>query len=344
MADFKDYYKTLGVSENATQDEISKAYKKLALKYHPDRHVSDTEEEKKAAEEQFKKISEAYSVIGDEEKRKEYDMGGTSGFGGFNPFEGFGFADFFNGMRRNHTEKGENTYATVVITLEEALKGGKKEIDIRKKVKCSACNGHGSADGKDTTCPHCHGTGMVTETIQRGNSIWQNSHPCNHCHGTGKIITNPCKKCNGTGFETVTTKEWIEIPKGVANNMAMRLAGLGSMPASGKGIPGDLEVTFIVANDPYFERPDPINLVHYEEVSIGEALEGCTKEVRTVDGKTIKVKLPECTHDGQAFYYDGYGMPDVNNPSRRGKYAVVIRYKYPTSLTRSQKKALEEFK
>lgn len=341
----KDYYEILGVKSDATQDEIKSAYRKLSLKWHPDKHVTDSEKEKKEAEDKFKEISEAYSVLSDENKRREYDMGGMEG----NPFGGFGFNpfDIFNhfhsqGNNRNNVKKGSDIKVNVTISLKEAYEGATKNININRNKSCNHCNGTGSADGKNTTCPHCNGSGMISQTTQRGNMIFTQQTMCPHCQGSGKIVSSPCKHCGGTGVEREYVKETIEIPRGVASGMAVEYSGKGNFPEGG-GIPGSLIVVFNVTDDKYFDRVDPINLVHTEEIPFNEAMVGCEKEINCIDGSKVKIKIPELTRDGQAFYERGKGMPNVNNPSSYGDYAVVIKYKYPKKLNNKQKEALKNF-
>jgi len=347
--DNKGYYKILGVNENASQEAIKLSYRKLSLKWHPDRHVSDSEEDKKKAEEEFKKIAEAYSVIGDEEKRKQYDMGIDGGSGeGFDPFSMFrshfgGFSDFFGGMREEPQQRGSDIVTDVNITFKEAYEGTSKEISFYKEVPCKECNGTGSADGKNNTCPYCHGTGMITQSRQQGNMIFQTSHPCEHCHGTGKVITNACKHCHGTGTEKVKHTERIDIPAGVFDGAQLNMSGKGNAP-KGKGINGNLAVRIHVQKDNYFTRPDAINVIHYEEVDIKDALLGCTREVKYPDGSTFKLNIHECTKDNETFMYKNKGFIDVQNPyNGRGDYAIVIKYKYPNKLSNKQKELLKEW-
>lgn len=348
----KNYYEILGVDRNATAEEISKKYKKLALQYHPDRHVNDSEEEKKAAEEKFKEIAEAYSVIGDEEKRRKYDMG-ESDFdaGDIDPFEefarrfshnrfgGFGFGNMGGGEMR---ERGRDLSITFKLTLEEAYSGVTKKIKYKKNVACSECHGTGSADGKLDDCPHCHGTGRFVQERRVGNSFFQNITTCPHCNGTGKVNTTPCKKCKGSGYEQVTVEEEIVIPAGVDNDMVMNIPGKGSESRNG-GPTGYLIVGFDVAKGSYFERNGG-NLVHTEEIPLPDAILGCEREIKYIDGTKKRIKIPELTKDNTVITEKGKGMPIINPRggfSGFGDYNIIVKYVYPKKLNKEQRAAIE---
>ena len=348
--DNKGYYKILGVSENASQDEIKSAYRNLCLKWHPDKWVSSSESEKKNAEEKFKEIAEAYDVLGNADKRKQYDMGGSVNFdSGFDPFSvfrqhfgggsPFGF-NFGGGQTQN---VGTDVNVTVNVTLSEAYSGTMKEVEVTKEHECEHCHGTGSENGRQTTCPDCGGSGMKkVVSSQRGNMFFQSLSPCPRCNGTGHINSNPCRHCNGTGTTKKKQKELISVPPGVDSGMKMRLDGRGNA-AVGGGINGDLIVTFNVSDDNYFKRVDQLNIVHYEEVPFVDAMLGKEMEFKCLDGSKVKIKIPELTKDNQAFFQKGKGMPNVNNPYQKGDYAVVIKYKYPNKLTKKQKELLKQF-
>lgn len=355
MTERKDYYAILGVDKNATEDEIKKKYRQLAMKYHPDRWVNASESEKKAAEEKFKEIAEANEVLSDPQKRHQYDNGGMffgDGFnidpmdifrkmGGFDEFGGFG--SFFGGGQGNRVQRGRNVAVNVNITLAEAFTGVDKQVKIKRSKKCSHCHGTGSENGSNSTCPVCNGSGMFQQMRQMGPGAFSMiSTPCQNCKGTGKVITKPCKHCNGSGLEYETTTETIHIPKGIANGMSFEIQGLGCEP-EGNGIPGNLIVTVYVETDSYFEFPDPINVIHYEEVPFNKALLGFTQEFKCVDGTKVTVNAPELTKHGQPFVFKGKGMPNVNNPQVRGDYAVVINHKLPDKLSDKQKDILKNF-
>lgn len=342
----KNYYSILGITEEEKKltgkefsDCVSKKYKKLALKWHPDKWVNGTEEEKKNAEEKFKEISEANSVLSDENKRQKYDNGGDSFdgmnmgdfFHDFNPFGGFGR------MQR----QGDDIQITVTISLREAYSGCKKKISVPYEKPCPHCKGTGSEDGKNHPCPHCNGTGQIINRRSMNGVLFQSTTICPHCHGTGVVIENKCKECHGTGTALEYKEMEITVPKGVCTNMAMTIEGLGKTIEN--GIPGDLIIVFFVAQDNYFSTTDGVNLIHTESVEFNKALLGCEIECDAVDGTKIKTNLPECTKDGDSFVYQGKGMPVLNYPGRYGDYRIVIKYIYPNKLTDEQKNKLKNF-
>ena len=361
--DVKGYYKTLGVAENASQEEIKSAYRKLALRWHPDRWVNGTEEEKKKAEDEFKKVAEAYNVLSDEEKRREYDSGvGSDGFdqgGGFDPFaEMFrraqqgGFGDFFTGFgggrQRQSGHPGEDLHAYVTITFAESLKANlTKNVTVKKKVECPDCHGTGSEDGHNHECPYCHGTGMEQRVERHGNMQTIFQSPCSHCHGTGKLIDHPCKKCNGTGF--IEKEETIELtlPGNVRDGMSILYRGMG-----GEGSPGwengDLILHVSVTQDVsgYFETGDgsDFNIYHTEKVNFVDALLGSKVTVKCPNGKDWTFNLRECTQPGERFTKSGGGYPTNRRMGSDGDYVVSIEYDVPSKLTKEQRKALEEYK
>ena len=362
--DVKGYYKTLGVAENASPEEIKSAYRKLAMKWHPDRWANGTEEEKKKAEDEFKKVAEAYGVLSDEDKRRQYDSGAddTHGFDGegFDPFaEMFrraqqgGFGDFFssfgghgaNGRPNGHP--GEDVHAYVTITFAESLKTGlEKEVTAKKKVECPDCKGTGSEDGRKHECPYCHGTGMEQRVERRGNMQTIFQSPCSHCHGTGKQIDHPCKKCNGTGFIEKEETMRLTLPGGIRDGMSILYNGMG-----GAGSPGwqngDLLLHVTVKQDVpgYFQTQDnDINIYHTEKVSFVDALLGTKVTVKCPDGKDWVINLRECTQPGERFTKGGGGYPTNRRGFSGGDYVVFIEYDVPSKLTKAQRKALEEYK
>ena len=362
--DNKGYYKTLGVAENASQEEIKSAYRKLAFKWHPDRWVNGTEEEKKKAEDEFKKVAEAYGVLEDEEKRRQYDSGvdDTQGFGdeGFDPFaEMFrraqqgGFGDFFSGFRghgasgRPNGHPGEDVNAYVTITFAESLKTGlEKEVTVKKKVECPDCKGTGSEDGHEHECPYCHGTGMEQRVERHGNMQTIFQSPCSHCHGTGKQIDHHCKKCGGTGFVEKEETIKLSIPGGVRDGMTILYHGMG-----GAGSPGwqngDLLLHVTVKQDipGYFQtQNNDANIYHTEKVNFVDALLGTKVTVKCPDGKDWTINLRECTQPEERFTKGGGGYPTNRRGFSDGDYIVFIEYEVPSKLTNAQRKALEEYK
>lgn len=349
--DRKDYYSILGVGKDASEEEIKKKYRSEAMKWHPDRWVNGTDEEKKTAEAKFKDISEAYDVLSDPKKREEYDNPASDWqyMGDFDPAEMFrrmnemggGFWNPFGGFNVHQVRKGSNVRANVTLTLKEAYRGGVKVVEFYKDAKCDHCHGTGSEDGRDTSCPVCKGTGTVTEHRMLGPGSWSmTSHPCEHCHGTGRVITNPCRECNGTGIKKKKCEENISIPAGVSSGMQMNISGMGNRIDGGEN--GDLIVTFNVLQDPYFVRPDDVNLIHYENVPFNEALLGFRKKFKCIDGSEVEVIAPELTQHGKSFIFKGKGMPDINGRGF-GDYAVVINYKLPEKLSPKQKEMLKHF-
>ena len=354
--DVKGYYKTLGVAENASPEEIKSAYRKLAMKWHPDRWATGTEEEKKKAEDEFKKVAEAYDTLGDEEKKRQYDsgFGGGDDDGGYDPMmdwlrrNGFNFGGGFGRQQRPSGHPGEDVHAYVTLTFAESLTMNlMKDVTVKKKVECPDCNGTGSEDGQKHDCPYCHGTGVETQTQRYGNSFTMSQHPCSHCHGTGKQIDHPCKKCGGTGFVEKEETMKLSIPGNVRDGMSILYSGMG-----GEGSPGwqngDLLLHVTVKQEVpgYFEVSDnDINIYHTEKVNFVDALLGTKVTVKCPNGKDWTFSLRECTQPGEKFTKSGGGYPGNNRflPAT-GDYIVFIEYDVPSKLTKAQRKALEEYK
>lgn len=350
----KDYYDILGVNKNATDEDIKKAYRKLAAKWHPDRWVNATDEEKKTAEEKIKEINEANSVLSDPEKRRDYDMFGSAepGAGGFNPFEdGFNpfehVVDPFDGFnpfeRRKHVERGEDIEAHVDITLLESFTGVKqKEVNVLKKEPCKHCNGTGNEDGKEHKCTHCNGSGHVIVQNQRSkNSFFQYITDCPYCGGTGKETTNPCKECHGSGYISTYEKKKYDIPSGVFDGAVLGFRGQGGLPKTDEGIPGNLHLVVHVSEDNSFKR-EGNNLVYMLYLNLYEAWCGCSKTVYRIDGKPYKITINERTEDGYEIVKRGEGFDDVQGFGK-GDFVIRVKYEIPTKITKEQKKLLEEF-
>lgn len=328
----KNYYDILGIDKNASNDEIKRVYKKLALLFHPDRNPDNQE-----AEEKFKEIAEAYSVLSDDEKRRQYDMKQSMSEGGFNPFTGFGgFGDFFGGFGRHQTvEYGSDVHVKLEVSLQDIYNNNKIKVKYCKNVPCHFCNGTGAENGKVKTCHKCNGTGMISKTQVNGNMMYTTQTVCPDCRGKGSIFENACSSCHGSGFEKTESIIEFNVPSNVFDGANMSLNGYGNLPNSKNGVPGDLIVTFNIKQDEYFKVANG-TLLHIEYVPLTECLLGCSKIIKTINGKEIKIDIPELTEHGKKYVFDEYGM--------WGKpYTVIVRYELPKKLTKKQKQLLEKF-
>lgn len=353
MADKRDYYEVLGVSKDADEATIKKAYRQLAKKYHPDMNPGDKEAEKK-----FKEASEAYAVLSDADKRRQYDQfghaafenggGGASGAGGFDfDFGDMGdiFGDLFGGMfgggsRRNSNgpRRGADIRINVRITFAESVTGTKKKIDVNLKDACTKCNGTGAKAGTSPeTCSKCGGRGQVTYSRQSMFGMVQNVAPCPDCNGTGKIIKEKCPDCYGTGY--ITTKKTIEvnIPAGIDNGQCVRIQGKGE-PGTNGGPRGDLLVAVMITADPMFER-DGYNIFSDVHISYPTAVLGGEVKVKTVDGEVLYDVKPG-TASGTRVRLKGKGVPTIRNSSVRGDHYITLIVDIPTKLNNEQKEAL----
>ncbi len=355
----RDYYEVLGVSKTATQDELKKAYRKLARKYHPDLNKDNPE-----AAEKFKECNEAYSVLSDEQKRAQYDqfgpeafenggMGGGPGAGGFGGFGGFGgsgmediFDMFFGGQGRGGRstnagpQRGADLRFDMEISFEEAAFGVEKEISLKRAERCDHCHGEGAEPGsKVETCPECHGSGYVrfTQNTMFGQMV--NERPCSRCHGEGKIISNPCRECGGSGTVKKTKKLKVKIPAGVDNGSRLRVGGEGEAGLKG-GPSGDLYVYLYVKPHKFFER-DGTTVLCEVPINIVQATLGAEIKVPTLDGQ-VTMKVPEGTQPGKVMRLKGKGIPSLRGGSR-GDQLVRMKVVVPTKLTDKQKDALQKF-
>ena len=360
MAEAKrDYYEVLGVSRDADDATLKKAYRQLAKKYHPDMNPGDAEAEKK-----FKEASEAYAVLSDPEKRRQYDQfghaafdggagAGAGGFGGFD-FNGadfsdiFGdiFGDFFGGGRRggranNGPMKGMNIRKGIRITFEEAVFGCEKEIEIVLKDPCPKCNGTGAKPGTSPeTCSRCGGKGQVVYTSQSFFGTVQNVHTCPDCHGTGTIIKEKCSDCGGTGYVSNKKTIQVSIPAGIDNGQSVRIRDKGE-PGTNGGPRGDLLVEVTVSRHPIFQRQD-MNIFSTAPISFAQAALGGDVKIKTVDGDVLYTVKPGTKTDTKV-RLRGKGVPSVRNPKVRGDQYVTLVIQTPEKLSAEAKEVLKKF-
>lgn len=358
MAEKRDFYEVLGVKKGASEDELKKAYRKLAKENHPDLHPGDKE-----CEARFKEINEAYEVLSDPDKRAKYDQfghaafdpsqgfGGGGGFGGFEGFGGFGdiFSDIFGGgfgfgggggRNPNAPRKGDNLRATVNIKFEEAAFGVKKDVFVSKIEQCPDCKGTGCAEGTTAeVCPDCKGTGTVMSTKRTPFGMVQSSEQCPKCKGRGEIIHSPCKTCRGMGSVRRQHKVSVSIPAGIDDGQTISLKGQGNAGLNG-GPAGDLLITVLVQPHARFER-DGASILLDQEISFAQAALGAEVEVPTLDGK-VKLNIPEGTQSGTTFRLKGKGVPFLRNGGR-GDQFVTVNVAVPRGMTSAQKDALRQY-
>lgn len=354
----RDYYEVLGLDKNADDAAIKKAYRVLAKKYHPDMNPGD-----KDAEVKFKEASEAYAVLSDPEKRRQYDQfghaafdggaGGAGGFGGFD-FSGadfsdifgdmFGFGDIFGGRRggrNNGPMKGEDIRTSMRITFEEAVAGCKKEIELNVKEECKACHGSGAKAGTSPeTCSKCGGKGQVVFTQQSMFGTIRNVQACPDCQGTGKIIREKCTDCRGTGFVSMRKKYEVDIPAGVDSGQRKRLTGLGE-PGINGGPRGDVVIEFIVGRHPIFQRQD-LNIFSAVPISFAVAALGGEIIIDTIDGKVV-YEVKAGTQTDTKIRLRGKGVPSWRNKDVRGDHYVTLVVQTPDKLSNEAKELLRQF-
>ena len=350
----RDYYDVLGVNKSASPEDIKSAYRKLAVKYHPDKNPGD-----KAAEDKFKEASEAYGILSDKSKKENYDnfghaafenSGGQGGFGGFGGFGGSDFSDIFEdffgdfggGGRRNNrrssSNRGSDLRYDLSITLEEAFSGKKQNIQFSSSDKCGTCKGNGSKPGFTADrCTYCGGNGKV----RSNQGFFTVQQTCPQCSGSGEEITNPCSDCRGNGIKQTSKKINVTIPKGVDDGTRIRLAGKGEAGSRG-GANGDLYLFINVKSHELFKRSDE-NLFFEFPISIADAALGTTIEIPTIDGGKAKIKIPEGTQSGKQFRLKGKGMPYMRG-NGTGDLYVQINTEVPISLNKEQKELLEKFR
>lgn len=362
----RDYYEVLGVGKNATEDEIKKAYRKLAIKYHPDRNPDDAK-----AEEKFKEAAEAYDVLHDPQKRQAYDQfgfdgpAGAGGFGGFGGGGGFsmddifsmfgdvfggrgggfgGFGGFGGGRRQTTRHRGSDLRLKVRLTLQEVATGVTKKFKVRKDIECSHCHGSGAEAGSGTeTCPHCHGSGVE---IRRQQSIFgevQTQTTCHVCNGEGTVIKNKCQECGGTGVVKGEEVVEIKIPAGVAEGMVVNVPGKGNA-GQHNGIPGDIQVLIEEEPNDTFVR-DGNNVIYNLLLDFPTATLGGSVDIPTIDGKSVRIKIEPGTQPGKTLRLRGKGLPEVQGYGYgMGDLVVNISVYVPKTLSKSEKEIIESLK
>lgn len=358
MAEKRDYYEVLGVERNADADTIKKAYRKAAIKYHPDKNPGDKE-----AEEKFKEAAEAYDVLSNDDKRARYDRfghagmggaaGGGAGFGGFSGgfsmediFEQFGdiFGGAFGGggrsrSRTQRVNRGSDIRVTVKLTLQEIAEGVTKKLKINKTVACDKCGGTGAKDSSSyESCSTCHGSGYVVSVQNSFFGRMQTQSVCPACGGTGRVIKHKCDKCHGEGVERGSEVVEVKIPAGVGDGMALTVRGKGNAARQG-GQNGDLLVVISEEYDPQLVR-DGNDLIHNLNITVTTAILGGEIEVPTVDGKA-RIKIAPGTHAGKVLRLRGKGLPDVNGYGR-GDIMVVVDITIPDELNKRERELVEQ--
>ena len=355
MADKRDYYEVLGISKGASEDEIKKAYKKMARKYHPDLNPDNKE-----AEEKFKEVNEAYEVLSDPDKKARYDQYGHAGvdpnFGAGAGFDGsfdFGdlggiFGNFFGGgfggggrrTNPNAPQRGESIRLSLTISFEEAAFGCEKEITVERMEQCGTCSGSGCAAGTTPeVCPDCHGTGQVQVRRQTPMGVFATSSPCGRCGGKGKIIHQPCPDCRGTGAVRKRKTIKASVPAGIDNGQTISIRGQGHAGKNG-GPAGDLLITITVRPHELFRR-EGTSVLCEAPITFAQAVLGAELEIPTIDGK-VKYDLPEGTQSGTTFRLKGKGIPSINGRGRGDQY-VTVYIETPRNLNKEQKEALKKF-
>ena len=358
MAEKRDYYEVLGIQKGASEEEIKKAYKKLARKYHPDMNPGDKE-----AEEKFKEVNEANEVLSDPEKKARYDQfgfagvdsnygagaGGAGGFGGGFDFGDLGdiFGSFFGGgfgggrqRNPNAPQRGESIRASVPVSFTEAAFGCEKSVTLERSETCGTCTGNGCAPGTTPAiCPDCHGTGSVQVRRQTPMGVFASNGPCRKCGGTGRLIHQPCPDCRGSGAVRKRKTIKVTIPAGIDHGQTISLRGQGNAGKNG-GPAGDLLITVMVQPHELFRR-DGVDVFCEAPITFSQAVLGAELEIPTIDGK-VKYSIPEGTQTGTVFRLKGKGIPVLNGRGRGDQY-VTVTIETPRNLNKEQKEALRKF-
>lgn len=346
--DLNDYYKILGLSENATEDEIKMAYKKLSLKYHPDRQVNKSDKEKTEAEKKFKEINEAYSILSEPDKRRDYDRFGNSNprsdnwadfrknfsSQGFNPF------DFFEPFGRGEiVEPGTHIKMQIPLTIEDVFNGCTKKVKYERKVRCPNCHGAGGLNMK--RCPHCHGSGQIESNIQTAFGYMTQTRTCPHCHGTGQISEKACPTCNGSGFKTDSAVIEVNFPPGMMNGFSIKFPGKGNESKSPKRSNGDFyaEATYSFKSDKY--EVNGIDVIEKVYIPYYDILLGSTYELELPNHTKKKIIIPACAQEGKLLKLIGEG---IKTQASTGDYYLEIHYLIPKTLSEDEKKALMKIK
>lgn len=359
MAATKDYYEILGLSkDDFSEDKLKKNYKKLALKYHPDKQIGKSDAEKKEAEEKIKEINQAYEVLSDEEKRRNYDMfgdenaqggmpgdaGGWGPFSHFDPFGGFDFNPFSRhkqGSRKPRIDPGMDIQMSIPVTIEELFNGTKKTVKYKRQIRCATCHGKGGSGEK--ICPKCQGSGIFISQ-QTDNRGWTriNQMTCPECHGTGTFVEHKCWACQGTGFDSEEVVLTVEFDPGVMNNEAKIYDAKGSEAKDARGENGRFIAVakYNIDDDQYVV--DGLNVLEHVNIDYYDVLLGCNYTVNIPNGTQKTVKVKPCTKDGTIMKLSNEGIKD--KVGHRGDYYICIHYKTPDSLSSKEKEYLQKIK
>ena len=339
MANNKDYYQILGVGRNASADDIKKAYRELALKWHPDRWVSKPDDERRRAEETFKEITEAYETLSDPNKKSRYDLQSTFGGG----------LDFMWDIKTNmgpRVQYGADVTVGIYLTIKQAICGDPAfEIEYTRDVRCQHCHGTGGKNGVTHVCPECNGTGTIHITQKTPFGSISQDFPCKRCRGTGSVYDEACPECAGTGLKKVREKIRVGIPPGAGKGMYFDLHGMGCEARTQDGVTGRLHIRV----DGYVEDPvytiENVNVVYRLKLNLRDAICGCTRRVEHPDGRTFDIIVDECTQPGKEYVFKNCGrrVDGLVFGTEEGDFIVRVEYQLPEKLTEKQKKLLRDF-
>ena len=318
----KNLYDILGIKKDASDDEIRKAYRKMSLKWHPDKHMDDSEEKRKKAEDTFKEVSEAYEILSNKEKRQQYDMFGTTD-GSFSGSSGMNADDIMRDFMRSHFggfstqsedihRRGGDKKIKINVTVEDVYLERFKDVTYEVERPCGECDGRGTRDGSDIRCPYCGGTGRIRQTQTWVGGMVSTETTCPHCQGTGYFVKDPCTHCGGTGVVLEKITRGFKIPKIDKLGYTYKMECEGHSCHNNGGSNGDLYFIFSIKDDPYSSfHIDPKNISNIQtviDVSVLDCITGCEKDIKTIDGKTLKLKIPQGTKDGHEFTFNGNGF------------------------------------